>query len=146
MNKLLSILFIFIVISSIAIAVRSLLTYQTILNNTGIISTSLDIKIYSDLACTIPLVSTQWGVLNPGQSINKVAYLKNIGNVDATLTCIFKAWSPSGADTHFTVSWNRENAVIHANEVLPFQIDLTVKQTISGISSFSFNAFITAVQ
>jgi hypothetical protein len=122
-----------------------LLISEQILNNSGtIIVQSLVIKSYSDSACTIPISTLSWGTLNQGSHKEITIYLKNTGNVPATLTCSFTGWSPLTASTYITPTWNRTGSTLAAGASVSATFSLDVSETISGITTFSYTATITA--
>jgi uncharacterized repeat protein (TIGR01451 family) len=117
-------------VSGLLITTRTLQTSGTILG--------INIDIYSDSACTQPVSSLDWGTPEPGDTVNRIIYLKNTGNTDMNLNMMVSSWYPSGVDNHLSLSWDRENTNIAPNEVLRSTISLSVDSGITGISDFSF--------
>jgi uncharacterized repeat protein (TIGR02543 family) len=102
--------------------------------------------IYSDSACTTPKTDISWGDLQPGSSTHQTVYIKNTGNVAATLSCTFGNWVPSGAASYITVTWDKEGAPIAPNESVAATFTLTVSPSITGITTFSVEINIIATQ
>ena len=123
------------------LAVSGLLTTYVTLSSTGSVK-AINVEVYWDLECTQVVSSIDWGVPEPGDSINKTAYIKNTGTAQMTLHMSCSGWNPVEAGDFLALSWDREGAVIDAGEVLPFTLTLTVSDTISGITDFSFNIVI----
>jgi hypothetical protein len=102
--------------------------------------------VYSDSACTTPKTDITWGDLQPGGSTHQTVYIKNTGNVAATLSCTFGNWVPSGAASYVTVTWDKEGAPIAPNESVAATFTLTVSPSITGITTFSVEINISATQ
>jgi hypothetical protein len=107
---------------------------------------AVGLEVYSDPACTIPLVSIDWGLLNPGETKSVVCYLKSTSNVNASLSLSLAGWDPAHAEEFITLVWNRESAVITPDTVLPAEFTLHVDHTVHGVSSFSFDVVISATE
>jgi hypothetical protein len=70
-------------------------------------------------------------------------YIKNTGDAQLTLSMTTNGWSPTGADSSMSVSWNREITVLSAGQSTDATLTLTVSSSISGIATFSVNIVIT---
>ena len=125
------------ILAFMTVGVSGLLTTSKTLNSSGSVM-AINIEVYSDIACTQPLSSLDWGVPEPGETVNLVVYLKNSGNADMTLNMYVSNWTPSGVDTYLSLSWDQENMVISPDEVLQSTISLLVDNGISGVTDFSF--------
>ena len=133
-----TLLFGVVIISALMIVgVSGLLTATKTIDSSGTIM-AINIEVYSDLACTQPLSSLDWGIPEPGETVNRVVYLKNTGNADMSLNMYVSNWTPSGVDTYLSLSWDQENTVITPDEVLQSTISLLVDSGISGITDFSY--------
>jgi len=119
------------------------LTGNRNVSNTGSIK-AVGVGVYSDQACTNPVSSLSWGVLNPGSSANKTVYIRNESNVAATLSKTQSNWNPSNASNYITLTWNYNGQTLSANQVVPAQFTLSVASNIAGITSFSFDITLTA--
>jgi hypothetical protein len=109
---------------------------QNITSN-GSIATSPNIGVYSDSACTTAVTSINWGSLSTGDSSTHTVYVKNTGTASMTLSLIANNWSPAGADTYLTVSWNQEGTALSAGQSVTAIITLTVSSSTTGITTFS---------
>jgi hypothetical protein len=117
-------------------------TNKTI-SNAGSVK-AIGVGVYWDQACTNPVSSISWGILDPGSSVNKTVYIKNTGNNAATLSKATSNWSPSNASNYMTLSWDYNGQPINVNAVIQVKFTLSVSSTISGITTFSFDITITA--
>lgn len=105
---------------------------------------SLNINLYNDSACTKPLTTIQWGQFSPGGSKTQTIYIKNTGNVPATLSLTTDTWSPTNATTYLSITWNKESTSLAVGQSVAAAITLTVDSNITGITSFSCNINIVA--
>jgi len=129
-------------------SISGLLSTRANVAGSGTISipSSLSIGIFSDSACTTPITTFSWGDLQPGGASSKVIYIKNTGNVAATLHMSVGTWAPSTASNYLTVTWDKESASIAANQVIQATLTLTVSSSITGITSYSMSINIDATQ
>ena len=124
-------------ITLMSIGVSGLLTTSKTLDTSGSIM-AINIGVYSNSACTIPISSLDWGTPEPGDIVTRTVYLKNTGNADMILNMYVSNWSPTGVDNYLSLNWNRENFEISPNEVVQATITLSVGSGITGITDFSF--------
>jgi hypothetical protein len=104
------------------------------------------LEVFSESTCAVPLVSVDWGLLSPGETKSFVCYLKSTSNVNASLLLSLAGWDPAEAEEFITLVWDRESAVISPDFVLPAEFTLHVDSAVHGISSFSFDVIISAVE
>jgi hypothetical protein len=71
-------------------------------------------------------------------------YVRNEGNVAATLSRATQNWNPATASSYMTLSWNYAGQTLNVNQVFQTRLTLAVSSTISGITNFSFDITITA--
>jgi hypothetical protein len=130
-----------IVIMVTAVALALLQSTQTI-PNTGSIK-AINVKVYENSACTVPLSSLTWGTLDPGSSTIKTMYVKNEGSSPMNLSMTTTAWNPSNALNYIAVTWNQNGTIVNAGLNVQANVTLTVSPSISGIPSFAFTMVIT---
>jgi hypothetical protein len=100
---------------------------------------SVQLGIYSDSGCTTVLSSIPWGTLDPGSTATSTIYVRNEGNVPATLSVQASNWNPASAQSFFTLAWNRNGYVLAVGASVQAVLNLTVSSSISGITTFSFD-------
>jgi hypothetical protein len=110
--------------------------------STGTITT-VNVGVYSDSACTLPLTSIDWGTISPGTTVTRTIYVKNTGNTQITLSMTTNSWNPTSANGPITLTWDKEGAKLNAGLSTAATLTLTVSSTISGITTFSVNIVIT---
>jgi hypothetical protein len=136
-----------LILSGIILAATAagLLTTTQTVPSTGTI-TAINLGVYSDQACTVPLSSLNWGSLSPGASTTQTIYIKNTGNVAETLTLSTTNWNPANAPTYLTVNWNRQGANLNPAATTPATLTLTATTAASALSTFNVNIVITGTQ
>jgi len=108
--------------------------------------TAVGVGVYSDSACTNSLSTISWGTLNPGNVTTYTMYVKNTGTMPVTLNMTVGNWSPTSASSYITLTWNQEQYVLQASQVVTAVLTLSVSSSISGVTTFSFNITITGTQ
>jgi len=129
-------------LTAIGPLVSAALTNRTI-SNSGSVK-AIGVGIYWDQACTNPVASISWGVLDPGQSVNRTVYVRNEGNAVASLSLATSDWSPSNASNYMTLTWDYGGQILDINASMQVKLTLSVSSSISGITNFSFVITITA--
>jgi hypothetical protein len=120
----------------------ALLTVQTNIQGSGLI-TSAELGAYWDSGCTTEATSITFGTLDPGSSTDYTVYIRNEGNTDLTLSMTTNNWSPAGATTYISLTWNRGGQTISPGQVITCTLTLTVSPSIQNIDAFSVNIIIT---
>jgi len=129
-----------------AITAGVLITQQKIPNSGslgGNITSTIDIRVYSDPDATINCTTMDWGNLNSGDIATKTVYIKNTGNVSETLSMTATEWNPSNAIQSLSLTWNKEGAILEAGKVVPAIIALKIESDTGDLSDFSFNLVIS---
>ena len=134
--------FVAVAVVLLVTSVLAILMSNTSIPNTGEIK-GINVSVYQNSACTTPLSSWNWSLLEPGSSTLKTMYVKNEGNTPMTLNLTTNTWTPPGAATYVTVTWNREGAVVNAGSNVQANVTLAVSPSVTGITSFSFVMVIT---
>jgi hypothetical protein len=103
---------------------------------------SLGVTVYSDPECTVPLVTIDWGMMEPGQTKNQPAYIKNESNVPVTMSMYVDNWNPINAKDFMTLGWSYDGSQISVDSSLPVDFTLSIDASISGIRNFSFEIWV----
>ena len=91
-----------VVIAVLMIAGATLAALFVSVPNSGIILKG-DLAVFTDLQCTQPLVSLDWGsFVAPGDSAVKTVYIKNKGNVSQNYVITLSAGAPAWASISST--------------------------------------------
>lgn len=114
---------------------------QRVITNVATIKT-VGVGVYEDADCTLPLTQIDWGILEPGTAKSFGAYLRNESNVPISLNMTTQKWSPPGAESFISVSWDQESNTLEVNQVVSVTFTLSVSADISGFTSFSFEIVI----
>jgi hypothetical protein len=122
----------------------ALVTTRSISNSGSV--TAVGVGIYSDSACTNAVSAIAWGALNPGTVKTYTIYVDNVGTVPVTLSMTTGNWTPSTASSYMTLTWNQQNSVLQAGQVVQAVLTLSVSSSATGVASFSFDMTITGTQ
>ena len=121
-----------------------------ILPNGGTVTTggtvalaAINVGVYNDQACTQNCTQLNWGTLSPGDEMNKTVYVKNHGNVPATLNMTIADWIPANAESYLNLTWNRTGHKLSAGSSTPAVLTLKVSPDVANITSFSFHIYIS---
>ena len=116
----------------------SAVTTSTTLASSGAISTSANLGVFSNAACTIPLSSINWGTLTVGGTSTQTIYVENTGSgLSLTLNMTTSNWSPTTANGPITITWNQEGTDLMPGQSVAATLTLTVSSSIVDITSFS---------
>jgi hypothetical protein len=132
-----------ILIISIVGAGLSLIQTTKTISNAGAVK-GVGVGVYWNSTCTNQTSSIAWGILDPGSNKTVTVYVRNEGNVAATLSKTTLNWAPSSAASYLTLTWNYANQTLGVNKVLQINLTLAVSLTVSAIIGFSFDIVITA--
>ncbi len=81
--------------------------------------------------------SIGWGTLDNGTSVNRTIYVRNTGTVNMTLSMTASNWSPSGANSYLTLSWDQEGKNVTANSYVPAELMMSVSPSFTNGTAFS---------
>jgi len=95
--------------------------------------------IYSDQACTTPVQTIHWGLIEPGATASQTVYVRNEGDTTTTLTMTLSNWVPTDSSNHMSINWNYTGQTLDVNQVIPITFTLQVSENVHGISDFSFD-------
>jgi hypothetical protein len=133
------------ILAVILIAVALALTTTTLgvlyvsqnVTSSGTITTSPNIGVYSNSNCTTTLTSINWGSIIAGGNATQTFYVKNTGTGIMTLSLSVSNWSPSGASTYLTISWDQQGTQLLPGQSVAATMTLTVSSSIAGITTFT---------
>jgi len=98
----------------------------------------MGVGVYKDVNCTIPVLEIDWGIVEPGESKNLSASIKNESNVPINLTMWTESWNPANASSFITFSWDYSVSEIPVDASIPATFVLNVDPATVGIDTFSF--------
>jgi hypothetical protein len=87
--------------------------------------------------------SIDWGLIEPGSSVNQVVRFNATGNVPVTLSFYTGNWQPGNAQQYMKLSWNYTGATLR-HAVIPVQFTLFVNSSVANITDFSFDITVVA--
>jgi hypothetical protein len=108
--------------------------------------TAVNVAVYSDSALTQTCILIDWGLVLPGDQTDKTIYVKNNGNVPATLKMTTTNWEPQYANQYITLTWKQENYTLNPNDVVPAELTFTLSLLTENITNFAFTTIITGTE
>ena len=108
--------------------------------------TTINLGVYTDSDCTHNATALNVGELNPGSTTTQTVYVKNTGNAPETLTMTVNNWNPTEARDALTLTWDQQNVVLDAGEVVEATLTLTVAADTGSLTTFSCNVTFTGTQ
>jgi len=130
---------------TVVVLTYALLTFYFRIGNFAVVKT-VGVEVYWDSNATQPVTSIDWGMVEPGDSVNRTVFVVNPGNVPIVLDMRTENWSPENASNYIFMSWNYTGQAINLDEKVPVMLTLTVVQNVTGITSFSFDIVIVATE
>ncbi len=125
--------------------VSAVLVAQLRIPAVGVVK-AMGLQVYADEACSVPLERIDWGLLMPGEAKVFRCFLKSISNVNISLALAVDNWQPSQAAEYIVLSWDCEGRVLQPSEVYAATFTLRVNPQVQGISAFSFDIAVSAVE
>ena len=102
--------------------------------------------MYWDENCSRPVTVITWGVIDLGSAKNVTIYVRNEGNVPATISLQTENWEPVSAANHMSLIWDYNNELINPNERFKICLTLVVSADLRDITGFSFDIIISTVE
>jgi archaellum component FlaG (FlaF/FlaG flagellin family) len=124
-----------------SIVVSGVLSTSLTLSSSGSIK-AINVDVYWDSACTNPVGSINWGNSDLGTTVTRSFYIKNSGNSALTLTMNTNNWDPVEAQSHLSLTWNREGYVLDPDGVVRATLSLNIPLSAEGIMDYSFDIII----
>jgi hypothetical protein len=130
----------------VSVLAASLLTAYQSVPNTGAVK-SVGVGVFWDNSCTSNVTFIDWGLLEPGATVNVTVYIQNKGNVPVVLNMITDNWDPDSASDYITLTWNREGYILNTKTpVVEAVLTLSILSNVSEVTSFSFDIIITGTE
>jgi len=104
----------------------------------------INVGLYSDQACTTPVESIQWGLIEPGATANQTVYIRNEGDSNTTLTMTLSNWNPTNSSNYIGLNWNYTGQTLDISQVIQVRFTLFILENIQGITDFSFDVTIAS--
>ena len=102
----------------------------------------IEIDVYADESCSQSISSIEWGSLEPGNSVNRIVYVKNSGSTDVVLGLLTENWNPAAANEYLNLSWDYDGNALDIDAVLSVTLTLSVDSSVSGVTDFNFDIVI----
>ena len=139
----------FVTVAAMAVA-SVVLTYGLLFGSKTFSSqgnvNSIGVGVYWEDTCVNEVSTIDWGLIEPGASVNVTVYILNEGTVPMTLNVTTDNWDPAAASADIALSWDCEGSSVSAQSVSQAVLTLSVSSSISNVSSFSFDITITGTE
>jgi len=122
----------------VIVNVRSLYQASSTISHVGTLK-AIGIDVYWEETLASRVKAIDWGSLEPGAQKSFTVYIRNEGNVPVTLRISASNWSPPAASDYLTLTWRSNDETINAATTIPVTLTLSVSESITGISGFSFD-------
>ena len=106
---------------------------------------AVGVGVFWDSNCTTPVSYIDWGMVEPGSLNNVTVYVRNQGNVVASISLATESWNPSTASNYLALSWNYDGRQLNPLQVAQVGMTLNVSSSVHGIESFSFGIIISVI-
>jgi len=127
---------------TLTLVVFALLQYSVRIGGRGAVK-AVDVGVFWDSNCTSTVSFIDWGMVEPGSMNNVTVYVRNEGNVAASLSLATDNWNLSNASNYLALSWNYDGRSLNPLEVAQVTLTLAVSPSVQGIESFSFDIIIS---
>ena len=112
--------------------------------SSGAITSSANLGVYSNSACTTLLSNINWGTLIPGGATTQTIYVKNTGSdLSLALSMATNEWTPAGANGPIILTWNKEGTILQPGQSVAATFTLSASSSIANVTSFSVQITIT---
>ena len=130
-----------LVMATLTFAVYGLMQSSMRIAGTGTLKV-VDVGVFWGFNCTEEIHVIDWGFVEPGSANNVTIYVRNEGNVVATLFMYTENWDPTNASDYLELTWDYEGSPLEPAEVTQITLTLAVSTNVEGISNFSFDIII----
>jgi hypothetical protein len=131
----------------VGVAFGSVLTFAVLQRNYSIptsgVVIGVNVDVFADASATQNVTAISWGSVYPGESVDRVVFVKNTGNAQITLSMATAGWTPLGVNGSMAVVWNREGASLDPGQLVAATFTLSVSPDISGVTDFGVNIIVT---
>lgn len=99
--------------------------------------------VYWDSECSNPVSNIDWGIMEPGSSVNVTIYIRNEGNAPMRIALNATNWNPSNASHYMRLEWDYSGQILQPNENIKTVLFLVVSLDALKVTDFSFDILIT---
>ena len=104
----------------------------------------IGVGIYWNQNCTNKTLTLNWGNITPNSENTLELFIRNKGNLKASLYLTTTEWIPQAASNYIQLEWNYSNQILSPGQIIPISLTLTVSPETGGVSDFTYNTIITA--
>jgi len=104
---------------------------------------AVGVGVFWEGNCTNPVSFIDWGIVELGSMNNVTVYVRNEGNMAASISLTTENWNPPNASDHFALSWDYDGRPLNPSEAVKVTLTLTVSSSVLGIENFNFEIVIS---
>jgi len=104
---------------------------------------AVGVGVFWDSNCTNTVSFIDWGMVEPGSKNNVTIYVRNEGNVAASISLATENWNPPNASDYLALIWDYDERLLNPREVAQVTLTLSVSSSVHGIENFSFDIIIS---
>jgi hypothetical protein len=138
---------------ALAVCVFSVLVYtsvsvylfSTTIGSRGTVRT-LGVGVYWDEICSNSVSYIDWGIVDPGSQENVAVYVRNEGNVPASILLDTVDWDPPKASSYITLSWDYSGQLVEPDDSIRVTLTLLISPSIQNVASFDFDIVIAEIR
>lgn len=139
-------------IFALAVCVFSVLIYTSVsmylslatIGSRGTVKT-LGVGVYWDEVCSKHVSYIDWGIVDPGSQENVRVYVRNEGNVHASILLDTINWDPLDASSYITLSWDYSGQLLEPDESIEVTLTLQISSSIQNVINFDFDIVIAGI-
>jgi hypothetical protein len=132
------------VFSSLVYVSVSVHLFSATIGSRGVVKT-LGVGVYWDEECVNAVSQIDWGIIEPGLSMNVAVYIRNEGNVPTYISLNTTNWDPPCTSEFMTLSWDYSGQALQPNEAIKITLILLVSNTLQDITNFDLDIVITQI-
>lgn len=91
------------------------------------------VELYWNSSLENKIETINWGVIQPGSSVNVTVYIKNVSNIKTTLDFVIAKCNPSGISDFIDLSWDYDGALLSSGELVQVNLLMTFSSDVSFI-------------
>jgi len=116
-------------------------TQLMVFRNTAIIK-SIEVGVYQDAGCSYPVEGIDWGIIEPGQDLTKIVYMRNEGNWEFHLSVYAANWTPPETESYMSLTSDYQGQPIPVGSTIRVELILSLSEDVRDIASFDFDLVI----
>lgn len=127
----------------VAVSLLIMIVHSQLMKHEVKITNSGTIK---SLGLIVDVDHIDWGKIAPNSLKTRIIQVSPNGTEAVTLLINTTSWNPQNASDFLFLSSNYTGETLFPGQWAPVELTLSVRESVSGITSFSFDIILTAVE